>query len=391
MRKKILVILGLAIFIVAIFFLVFQKETTPEIKVNHVNQKIKKLVETEPILQSEVDQFGTQTDYSSNRILLEKFLQDKMIDNGGIYTNYLKSGTDGNTASGHDLLSESSGFYLQHLALTGTQKQFDRFYRQTKKIFYRHHQFSFRVTAKGKASDVNASLDDLRIMRSLILAKQRFKDDQYQKELKTISKYFLEQSTLSGLMIDFYDGKNQEKSNNISFFYLDYTTLAYIYHLNGVEAKVLQAQVNLAKQAQISEAFPLFKQSYSYQDESYTTGSTINIIESLLTVRYLAEIGEAPQESLDFIKENVAKGTLFNSYDTEGNPVDKNQSAASYAIAAFIGAYTKDETLYRDSLEILQRFQVTNDRSEIYGGIGEASSLEVYSFNNLTALLAFDL
>lgn len=61
-----------------------------------------------------------------------------MVVNGGFVTNY-KAHKDQNKtefATGHDQLSESAGLRLRHLALTGTQKQFDEFYKETKKKFF---------------------------------------------------------------------------------------------------------------------------------------------------------------------------------------------------------------------------------------------------------------
>lgn len=98
----------------------------------------------------------------------------------------------------------------------------------------------------------------------------------------------------------------------------------------------------------------------------------------------------AKQTSIDFVRKQVQQGTLFNSYDLNGSPVDKNQSAASYAIAALIGVAENDKELYRAAITVLNNFQIMDSSSPIYGGLGDKVTKQVYSYNNLMALLAYD-
>lgn len=370
------------------FFLRNNQKTAVEVA--SIDESVKKVMASNP--EGFLVNVGrSDAENKNRRSILRTFIQQKLMKDGNIITNYLPDDEQQNVATGHDLLSESAGLYLLDLASKDTKGRFDVFYKRTVATFYDGKQFSYRVTDKGEQYPVNASLDDLRILRSLIVAKANFETKDYDKDFQDMSANFIKYSTNEGLLIDFYDEKNDEKSQEISLFYLDYRTLGYLYQLHGIDAKYLQYQVNLAKGGYISDDFPLYHQKYSYKSEEYQDGETINIIESLLTIRYLAEIGEAEQSSLDFVKEHVAKGTLFNAYDLNGNPVDKNQSAASYAIAAIIGYFTDDDELYRQSISILENFQTTDATNAIYGGIGDPLTKEVYSFNNLMALLAYGL
>lgn len=385
--------IGLIIIVVLIgaggfFFWRNNQKTTVE--VSSIDESVKKMMNSSP--EDFLLNFGRANEEIQNRrSILRTFIQQKLMKDGNIVTNYLPDEEQQNVATGHDLLSESAGLYLLDLASKDTKGRFDAFYQRTKDTFFDGTQFSYRVTEKGEKYRVNASLDDLRILRALIIAKANFETTDYDKDIQTISEKFLEHSTNDGLMIDFYDEEHDEKSQEISLFYLDFQTLAYLYQLNDIDVKYLQYQVNIAKGGYISDDFPLYHQKYSYKSEEYQDGDNINIIESLLTIRYLAEIGEAKQTSLDFVKEHVAKGTLFNAYDLNGNPVDKNQSAASYAIAALIGYFTDDDELYKQSISILENFQSMDATNVLYGGFGDPLTKEVYSFNNLMALLAYGI
>lgn len=67
---------------------------------------------------------------------LVHFIDNKLTGKYGIYTNYLaKTGNDDTLATGHQYLSESSGYYLQYLAETKQNKKFRAFYALTKKTF----------------------------------------------------------------------------------------------------------------------------------------------------------------------------------------------------------------------------------------------------------------
>lgn len=328
----------------------------------------------------------------NSRNKLESFLKENMLVNGGFVTNY-KAHKDQNKtelATGHDQLSESAGLWLRNLALTGTQKQFDAFYKETKKKFFADGQFTYRINADGKRSDVNASIDDMRIISALIEAEQRFKDPKYQKEIKSLVSTFKKQSIQNGMLVDFYDVKTKKPAHQISLYYLDIKDMGYIYKVAGLSPKDLEFEYHILKNGYISNSFPLYHTRYNYDTGKYEDSKQINIIESLLSILYLSEIGQEKSQSIQFVKNAVTTGTLYNSYNLDGTPADKSQSAASYAIAAMIGKEIGDQKLYQQAIQIVQNFQVTDPSSPIDGGIGDPNTLQVYSYNNLMALLAYD-
>lgn len=84
---------------------------------------------------------------------LKFFIDARMLqDDGGIATNYLAQSEESEVATGHELLSESSGIYLRNLELTDTKERFDSFYKKTKDLFYEDVQFSYRIDENGKIS-----------------------------------------------------------------------------------------------------------------------------------------------------------------------------------------------------------------------------------------------
>jgi len=114
----------------------------------------------------------------------------------------------------------------------------------------------------------------------------------------------------------------------------------------------------------------------------------MNTSEVLETIFHLSQIGEAKEVSINWLQHQVDNNTLYNTYSTNGGVVDKGHSAGSYAIAALIFASEKNSKMYHKAMDLAWKYQVTDEQSPIYGGIGIAKQNEAYSFNNLTTLLA---
>ena len=127
---------------------------------------------------------------------------------------------------------------------------------------------------------------------------------------------------------------------------------------------------------------------YSYKEGTYSAND-ISTIQSLLTVLNLALIGESSQSSIDFIKKNTERGTLYGSYDIKGKAKNDVESTAIYAICADIGRAIGDEVLYETAITQMNRFQVLDENSKVFGAFADAQTLDLYAFDNLMALLAY--
>ena len=397
MKKKVKIILitAVIIMIIAIGWYLFKDKNEKALRIEHniktISLVVKENYSTDPA-HFKITQSSLNDEEKHNSKILDDFLTTHMMVDGGFVTNY-KARKDQNKtelATGHDRLSESSGIWLRHLALKGTQKQYDEFYHQVKKEFFAKGQFTYRINTDGSRSPVNASVDDMRIICSLIEAQQRFKDPKYEKEIKKLVSTFKKQSIQDGLLVNFYNVDTHQPAHKIAVYYLNIKQMGYIYKIAHLPQKDLEFEYHILKNAYISDAFPLYHTEYNYQNGEYEDGKNINIIESLLSILYLSEIGQAKEQSIKFVKNAVITGTLYNAYNMNGTPADRSQSAASYAIAAMIGKEIGDNDLYQHAIQIVGNFQIKDPHSLLYGGIGDPNTLEVYSFNNLMAALAYD-
>ena len=55
----------------------------------------------------------------------------------------------------------------------------------------------------------------------------------------------------------------------------------------------------------------LYQTKFNHQTNKYENNGTLNIIESLLTIVHLSEVGMAKQTSIDFVRKQVQQGTLL--------------------------------------------------------------------------------
>ena len=326
--------------------------------------------------------------YSNQEKKLVQFINKKMLTKKGIYTNVKKQAYDKNQARGHELLSESSGFWLEYLVTTHQYKKFRHFYNATVDTFDQGSQFSYRyIPSSRKKFNVNATIDDLRIIKALQMYADATGNTDYKK--KAARRFaLLKKNTMSrGKIASFYDVKARRASDESSLAYYDFLTLKYFESATKVEKSMYAKQLSVVKHGYLGDAFPVYASSYNWQSKSYSNAD-LNTSEALETILHLAEIGQVKAVTLTWLKRQVNENSLYNTYSVNGNIVDKSHSAGSYALAAMIFATTNNRAMYHKSMNLVWKYQVSDDSSPIYGGIGIEKQNEAYSYNNLTALIA---
>ncbi|WP_264999677.1 glycosyl hydrolase family 8 [Levilactobacillus namurensis] len=299
----------------------------------------------------------TTADQHHQRALVS-FLERKMLTDQGIYTNYADTTTrQAGKATGHELLSESAGMWLLYLAQTKQFKRFRTFYQATVKTFGDHGQFSYRYDPRNhKRFAVNATLDDLRIIRAL---------NTY--DALTGSRRYRQAATTSSLA------------------YADFKVLHYYQQNSPKGRKHYRQQLKVVKGGYLGDVFPLYAASFNWHTLAYST-KNLNTSEALETLLHLAEIGQLRAASKGWLVQQVQRHQLYNGYTTAGSASDTGQSAGNYALAAMIFAVERDQANYRRAMRAVWANQIT--QGTMTGALGDAQTRQSYSFNNLTAILA---
>lgn len=146
MKRKLWIFIGVFVVLLGGYFLLF-REKSYKVEVEKVNPKIQRLMSTDKQHFLTKHEFHTK-ETAERKDLLKFFIETRLKTEGGFLTNYLPDAEQKDVATGHELLSESSGLYLRNLAFD-TQGRFDNFYKQTKDTFYDGVQFSYRIDEQG--------------------------------------------------------------------------------------------------------------------------------------------------------------------------------------------------------------------------------------------------
>jgi hypothetical protein len=317
-----------------------------------------------------------------------RFMSEHMLSgDGGMRTNYLDKAPDSELATGAQVLSESMGLWMLYTVEIRDQALFDDSLEFVESRLDTGWILSYRYSPEDGAYPVNAFLDDMRVVRALLLAQEAF-GGHYDVAAATYAKRLYRTNVSGARVYDFYDERYGAADDSVTLCYLDLDTMRMLARRDERWTFVYEEMLGVLKGGYLGEEFPLYAGAYSYLDGTYTEEDVVTV-QSLLTILNLARVGECPQSSLAYIKRHVAGGTLYGGYRIDGSSAGRVESTAVYAICARIAKAVGDEEFYEASLEQMNRFQVLDADSEVFGAFANAQTLDLYAFDNLMALLAY--
>lgn len=336
------------------------------------------------------NRYGASASYDEGRDALEKFIASRMTGRDGIYTNLIDTAQDGNAASGHEVLSESAGLLMRYDALTGRREAFAKTWSRARAVFDMNSSFSYRYSPLlDRRYSVNAAVDDLRIVRALYEAGAMFKDAAYTSEADRYGQRFYAYNVRDGRLYDFYDETYKTNNDFLTLCYIDLKTLGMLKLPDGDKKRLLDKARRTAENGYLGDAFPFYETRYVYETGEYASPEGIRTVESLVTILHLSEVGLERPASIAFIKKQVDSGTLYGTYSRTGEPKDNVRSTAIYALAAMIGSAAGDKELYERAIARMNELRTTGTGGPLDGGFGDPATGQAYSFDNLTALLAY--
>ncbi|WP_237167764.1 hypothetical protein [Paenibacillus yonginensis] len=332
--------------------------------------------------------YGKDSGKDKEQSALTAFIRGKLQGSHGIFTNLIETQQESESATGHEVLSESASLLLRYDVLSGDPQRFEQDWQTARQTFDLDTGFSYRYSPKqDKRYPVNAAVDDLRMIRSFYEAGKRFDREDYTRLADDYSRRFLKYNVQDGYMVDFYNEQAGERNSFITLCYIDLKTLALM--PDGPDKqKLLSQMTGIVTGGYISDDFPFYHTRYDYKKQAYLTES-VNTVESLLTILALSEVHLERPASIAYIKEKVKAGELYGKYSFKGQPSTDLQSTAIYALAAMIGSTIGDRELYEDSINRMQAYQIPAGQGELAGAFADAATGQAYSFDNLTALLAY--
>ncbi|MEO1816282.1 MAG: hypothetical protein ABGU93_11940 [Acetobacterium sp.] len=309
--------------------------------------------------------------------------------NGGIYTNYQNTAQTGDLSTGHEVLSESMGLLLEYARLTGDQRLFDETSDYIEDHLMVDDILLWRIVENSDPiTDVSATIDDLRIYQTLALAKAQWPlNDSATKIFETLENQLPTRGFQSGYLVSYYSAASPTQDKTVEVAYLNLSAIQTLAAAKPEIATAVTTNQQILLGSFIGETLPLYHKSYDPQKGTYTDADgKINILDSLMVIQNLAQAGIYSPQSIDWLEEKTASGTLYSYYDPQtGAALDTQESSAAYGIAAQIGAVLGNEFLTGNALTQLKKHQNADSQSPFYGGFGYNNN--AYSYDNLQALL----
>ena len=303
---------------------------------------------------------------------------------GGIYTSD-RAGTE--HPAGRDILSESQGLIMLYALEADRPDLFGSVWEYTRRRMMTEGLPAWYVTADGKKASVNALTDDLRIWYALTQAAEKWNGD-YGSEADRL-KEAIGQKCIheSGGYADYTDFTSGKQAGSISLCYLDPLILQSIAGDDPAMRAAAENGIRVLLQGQISDSFPLYYSSYSYETGQYSE-ENLNTAEALYTLWNLSRAGMLPDQAARWVRDHVLEGNLAARYHTDGTAVRgyEYHSTAVYALAALIAMETGDRDTQEAARRLMDRMRVDDAEDSLYGAYAQRGS-EIRSFDQLMPLL----
>lgn len=325
---------------------------------------------------------------SGKKKYLENAIRNHLLtEENGIRTNYLEG--SGTVPSGGDELSESMGLMLLYAAETEDKELYDGLLArllQNRMSVGQGSLFPWVVTSKQDVT-VNAAVDDFRIYRARKTAEEVWGGDgESGGYADTLYEYLVKEGRLS----DFYDAASHLTSDTLTLCYADFTAIGLMAEERREWKTVYRDTLKLVKQGKISESFPLFYRQYDYQKGRYS-GTELNMAEALVAFLHLARIGELPEDSYNWLKNRLEEGVIYAGYGADNRPLanKRYESTAVYALSALIAMEMEDRRTAGLAFNLMESFRIRDGDNELDGLFGEEDGSGIYSFDQCSALEAY--
>ena len=277
------------------------------------------------------------------------------------------------------VLSESQGLLMLAALGNGDANLYESLYK-----YVQSHKTAAGLVSWQEDATVNALIDDLRIYRAMVAYGIN------EQALKEYSEAIWNGNVHNNHPVDFIDAKNSTKATRFTLCYGDFSAMNLLSKIDERWKNVYNNTLSIVKGGMISERFPLFYSWYDYETGMYK-GDALNMAEAMVTLLNLARIGELPAESLGWLSDRMDEGYIYAVYDRDGRPNNEGmyESTAVYAIIVQIAMEAGREDLALKAVTRMEALRIRNGGIAADGVFGNTDGSGVYSFDQLTALLAY--
>lgn len=325
-----------------------------------------------------------------------QFMENHLSTPGGAIFSNLDSHYEPSSVVGvnHEVLSESYGLVFTALARAGRQQSFEKYYQffVTRVLDPRTKLAYWKLKEDLSVyQNANAVIDDLRIIRGLLLGYEKFGISQYRTTALEMANSLKQHGVRNNVIVSHIGwNPNDNRYFPASELRLGYADIATMKKLSAYDS-AWQTIANTTQQVLINAQYPtgLFKPVYRHGDQTYQEDDEVETIFQAYIGEYLAEAGErnASQKLLDFFKnEWASRRKIINSYDPNGAPNGTHENLAVYGIIARMAHYLGDRLFAEQMGDKLISLLIQRGGSRFRGAFAWSEGDRIYSFNQGNAL-----
>ncbi|MGL4363017.1 MAG: hypothetical protein ACRCSG_07125 [Cellulosilyticaceae bacterium] len=237
--------------------------------------------------------------------------------------------------------------------------------------------------------------DQMEFCKLLIRAYQQWENEEYINLFRVIEEKLYEEYIKEKKFFSYYNaGSSEIIDMRIPLYFLDLDTIAVLGNYRKEWKNIYNQIKQMIENAYISDVFPFYNEYYDYAEEEYNKYYKGNMMQSVHIIWDLAQVELHREESIDWLKENLKKGPLYEEYNKlTGLPTVRVENPGIYGIVAQIGKSIGDVELYTLAVEKMLRLQMKEPTDENKGAFistfRTGFSEEIILYDNLNALLAF--
>ncbi|AQQ54030.1 hypothetical protein [Planococcus lenghuensis] len=222
-------------------------------------------------------------------------------------------------------LSESIGLYMQYLVEAGDAEAFAGQFRRLQEAFITEEQGgTFVRWVLYENSNVNALIDDMRLIRVLREGAERFGEPAYRELADRLASTLLRLQQTESYPVDYYDWSIGQPAQRITLSYL----------IDDPSGTV--GGQDLLENVDETELF--FPEYYDFQQGNYVKNDEVHMIDQLLIAINRADKGLSSDRFDDWLlTEWNTEGKVFGRYDR--NSLQATVPYESLAVYYFLQAY----------------------------------------------------
>lgn len=323
--------------------------------------------------------------------MTEKFIERWLQNENGTIATYIKDNgeIDEDLVQGRESLAETVGLLMYYALARENQSLFNRAYNQLRDYFLEEDGFvNWKLNEDGTSDVVaNALIDDIRIIYALVMADEKWDEDQYMRRAVLISDYLNTHNVVNNIYTNFYDKEHNYAGEEINLSYIDIQGMEDMVDRGLLDAEVVTQTSQVLREAPLDNGF--YPLSYNVEKEKYTFSDNINLVDQAILAYHYAQVGNRSEEFLNFIKEEMNdRGLVHGMYDRQTKePTVNYESPAIYGFLILYALEVGEEELAQTIYQRLKKFQVVDEDSQYYGGYSITDG-NTHIFDNLIPLLA---